>query len=186
MELGALTRAIFESLFAKAYFPRPVQHHLWTRNEVQSIFVEYTSKHILYRSAGWCRVFLFWLRRDTGALDFLTNLYSYSCNVPKGSSEEVSDDIAAFLYIFFENFGSFRGRPFHFTGESYAVSAICLPSHFLPSLPLCQGRYLPVYASKLYDTNSELVAKGSSITPVNLTSVVIGVYSIKVSCILSR
>ena len=35
-----------------------------------------------------------------------------------------------------------------------------------------QGRYIPVFAAKIYDQNAELVAAG--LTPINLTSVMIG------------
>ena len=35
-----------------------------------------------------------------------------------------------------------------------------------------QGRYIPVFASAVYDRNAELVAAG--MTPINLTSVMIG------------
>ena len=58
------------------------------------------------------------------------------------------------MAIFFETFSSFKGRPFHLTGESYA------------------GRYLPVYAATVYDQNEYLIEKG--LTPVNLQSVMIG------------
>ena len=40
----------------------------------------------------------------------------------QGSTIEAAEDIAAFMVIFFEHFTKFKGRPFHFAGESYAVS----------------------------------------------------------------
>ncbi|EIW56060.1 serine carboxypeptidase [Trametes versicolor FP-101664 SS1] len=67
---------------------------------------------------------------------------------------DASKDIAAFIAIFFEHFTKFKGRPLHLAGESYA------------------GRYLPVYASAIYDQNAKLVERG--VAPVNLSSVMIG------------
>lgn len=37
------------------------------------------------------------------------------------SAEEAATDTAAFVAIFFEHFGQFKGRKFHMAGESYAV-----------------------------------------------------------------
>ena len=37
-----------------------------------------------------------------------------------------------------------------------------------------QGRYIPLFASAVYDQNTLLVGKG--LTPINLTSVIIGSY----------
>jgi len=70
------------------------------------------------------------------------------------TSEEAAQDIAAFVSIFFESFPSFKGRSFHMAGESYG------------------GRYIPLFASAVYDQNAWLSAKG--LTPINLTSVMIG------------
>ncbi|KIK51960.1 hypothetical protein GYMLUDRAFT_50249 [Collybiopsis luxurians FD-317 M1] len=70
------------------------------------------------------------------------------------TTEEAAKDIAAFVSIFFENFHKFKGRAFHMAGESYA------------------GRYLPLFASAVYDQNAYLVKAG--ITPINLKSVLIG------------
>ena len=58
------------------------------------------------------------------------------------------------MFVFFEHFSQFKGRAFHMAGESYG------------------GRYLPLYASAVYDMNPYLVKKGYK--PVNLTSVMIG------------
>ncbi|KLO18953.1 alpha/beta-hydrolase [Schizopora paradoxa] len=69
-------------------------------------------------------------------------------------TDESAVDIAAFVAIFFESFEAFKGRPFHLSGESYA------------------GRYLPVYASAIYDQNVILEEKG--LTPINLKSIAIG------------
>ncbi|KIM81856.1 hypothetical protein PILCRDRAFT_821215 [Piloderma croceum F 1598] len=70
------------------------------------------------------------------------------------TTEEAAKDIAAFVSIFFENFPKFKGRAFHMAGESYG------------------GRYIPVFASEVYDQNAYLVEVG--LTPINLTSVMIG------------
>ncbi|KIL59541.1 hypothetical protein M378DRAFT_169205 [Amanita muscaria Koide BX008] len=70
------------------------------------------------------------------------------------TTEEAAQDIAAFVGIFFEHFHKFKGRGFHMAGESYG------------------GRYIPLFASAVYDQNARLVQAG--LTPVNLTSVMIG------------
>ncbi|KAH9855500.1 serine carboxypeptidase [Lenzites betulinus] len=67
---------------------------------------------------------------------------------------DAAKDIAPFMAIFFEHFTKFKGRALHLAGESYA------------------GRYLPVFASAIYDQNKELVERG--VTPINLESVMIG------------
>ncbi|KJA15144.1 hypothetical protein HYPSUDRAFT_48669 [Hypholoma sublateritium FD-334 SS-4] len=71
-----------------------------------------------------------------------------------GTTEEAAKDIASFVAIFFENFSKFKGRAFHMAGESYG------------------GRYIPVFASEVYDQNARLVEAG--MTPINLQSVMIG------------
>ncbi|KZV85984.1 serine carboxypeptidase [Exidia glandulosa HHB12029] len=70
------------------------------------------------------------------------------------NTEEAAVDVAAFVGVFFETFKSFEGREFHMSGESYG------------------GRYLPVFASAVYDANAKAVAEGR--TPINLKSVLIG------------
>ncbi|PCH38418.1 serine carboxypeptidase [Wolfiporia cocos MD-104 SS10] len=70
------------------------------------------------------------------------------------TTPEAAKDIAAFVSIFFERFSKFKGKPFHMAGESYG------------------GRYIPVFASAVYDNNAKLVAAG--LPPINLTSVIIG------------
>ncbi|EKM51694.1 uncharacterized protein PHACADRAFT_261985 [Phanerochaete carnosa HHB-10118-sp] len=70
------------------------------------------------------------------------------------TTEDAAKDIAAFVAIFFEHFSSFKGRAFHMAGESYG------------------GRYVPAFASAVYDQNSRLVAVGMA--PINLKSVMIG------------
>ncbi|TFY57968.1 hypothetical protein EVJ58_g6707 [Rhodofomes roseus] len=71
-----------------------------------------------------------------------------------GNTVDAAKDIAAFVAIFFEHFHKFKGRSFHMAGESYG------------------GRYIPVFASEVYDQNVKLEAVG--MTPINLTSVMIG------------
>jgi cathepsin A (carboxypeptidase C) len=58
------------------------------------------------------------------------------------------------MYVFFEHFTQFRGRRFHLSGESYG------------------GRYLPLFASYIYDQNAKLKEMG--VAPINLASVMIG------------
>ncbi|TDL20405.1 alpha/beta-hydrolase [Rickenella mellea] len=70
------------------------------------------------------------------------------------TTEDAAKDIAAFVAIFFETFDEFKGRGFHLAGESYA------------------GRFLPVYASEIYDQNAKLAA--ANLTTINLKSVLIG------------
>ncbi|OBZ71079.1 Carboxypeptidase Y A [Grifola frondosa] len=70
------------------------------------------------------------------------------------TTEEAAKDIAAFVSIFFEHFSKFKGRAFHMAGESYG------------------GRYVPAFASAVYDQNAKLVQLG--LTPINLTSIMIG------------
>ncbi|KAH9896619.1 serine carboxypeptidase [Cubamyces lactineus] len=70
------------------------------------------------------------------------------------NTQEAANDIAAFMAIFFEHFTKFKGRALHLAGESYG------------------GRYIPVFASTIYDRNVELEKAG--VTPINLTSIMIG------------
>ncbi|KAL0062356.1 hypothetical protein AAF712_010767 [Marasmius tenuissimus] len=70
------------------------------------------------------------------------------------TTEEAAQDIAAFVAIFFENFNQFKDRPFHMAGESYG------------------GRYIPLFASAVYDQNAALIEAG--LAPVNLSSIMIG------------
>ncbi|TFK72336.1 serine carboxypeptidase [Pluteus cervinus] len=70
------------------------------------------------------------------------------------TTEDAAQDIAAFVAIWFENFSSFKGRRFHMAGESYG------------------GRYIPVFASAVYDQNQQLIENG--LTPINLVSAMIG------------
>ncbi|TFK48028.1 serine carboxypeptidase [Heliocybe sulcata] len=70
------------------------------------------------------------------------------------TTEQAAVDIAAFVAIFFEHFNQFKNRGFHMAGESYG------------------GRYLPLFASAVYDQNAKLLEVG--MTPVNLSSIMMG------------
>ncbi|KAK7690229.1 hypothetical protein QCA50_006882 [Cerrena zonata] len=70
------------------------------------------------------------------------------------TTEEAAKDVAVFVAMFFEHFNKFKGNAFHMAGESYG------------------GRYIPVFASEVYDQNAVLIQNG--LTPINLTSVMIG------------
>ncbi|KAH9894182.1 peptidase S10 serine carboxypeptidase [Cubamyces lactineus] len=70
------------------------------------------------------------------------------------TTEDAAKNVHAFLTIFFETFSEFKGRPLHLAGESYA------------------GRYLPSFASYVYDQNQ--IAKAEGRDTLNLTSVLIG------------
>ncbi|KAI0643713.1 peptidase S10 serine carboxypeptidase [Trametes meyenii] len=70
------------------------------------------------------------------------------------TTEDAAKNVHAFLTIFFETFSEFKGRPLHLAGESYA------------------GRYLPTFASYVYDQNE--IAKVEGRDTLNLTSVLIG------------
>jgi len=72
--------------------------------------------------------------------------------------EEATKDIVIFVALFFKHFTKFKGRHFHMAGESYG------------------GRYLPVFASYLYDQNRELAKLG--LMPINLVSVMIGMWRV--------
>ncbi|KAI0033637.1 serine carboxypeptidase [Vararia minispora EC-137] len=71
-----------------------------------------------------------------------------------GTTEAAAQDIAVFIAMFFENFSQFKGRALHMAGESYG------------------GRYVPLFASAVYDHNVLLVQNGFE--PVNLTSIMVG------------
>ncbi|KAF8075840.1 peptidase S10 serine carboxypeptidase [Lyophyllum atratum] len=70
------------------------------------------------------------------------------------TTEEAAKNVHAFITIFFETFKQFSGRPLHLSGESYG------------------GRYLPVFASEIYDQNQVAIREGRK--PLNLQSVLIG------------
>ncbi|RDB19542.1 Carboxypeptidase Y A [Hypsizygus marmoreus] len=70
------------------------------------------------------------------------------------TTEDAAKNVYAFITIFFETFTQFSGRPLHLSGESYG------------------GRYLPVFASEIYDQNQIAIREGRQ--PLNLQSVLIG------------
>ncbi|VDC06255.1 unnamed protein product [Peniophora sp. CBMAI 1063] len=71
-----------------------------------------------------------------------------------GTTEDAAKDIHAFITMFFETFSQFQGRAFHLSAESYG------------------GRYLPVFASEIYDQNQIAAKEGRTV--INLQSVIIG------------
>jgi hypothetical protein len=70
-----------------------------------------------------------------------------------GNHEEATHNVHAFLFFFFLTSKQFAGRRFHLSCESYA------------------GRYLPVFASEIYDQN--VVAEAEERAVINLRSVLI-------------
>ncbi|KAM5532725.1 hypothetical protein V8D89_013617 [Ganoderma adspersum] len=70
------------------------------------------------------------------------------------TTEDAARNVHAFLTIFFETFSQFKGRPLHLAGESYG------------------GRYLPAFASYVYDQNTVALAEGRD--TLNMSSVIIG------------
>ncbi|KAJ7805766.1 Alpha/Beta hydrolase protein, partial [Mycena olivaceomarginata] len=70
------------------------------------------------------------------------------------TTEDAAKNVYAFISLFFEAFPQFAGRALHLSGESYG------------------GRYLPVFASEIYDQNQLAIAQGRQ--TLNLQSVIIG------------
>ncbi|KAF5363981.1 hypothetical protein D9756_000949 [Leucocoprinus leucothites] len=70
------------------------------------------------------------------------------------TTETAAKNVHAFISIFFETFPQFSGRRLHLAGESYG------------------GRYLPVFASEIYDQNQ--IAEKEERPILNLQSVLIG------------
>lgn len=70
------------------------------------------------------------------------------------TTEDAAQNVHAFITIFFEVFKQFEGRPLHLAGESYG------------------GRYLPIFASEIYDQNE--IAKAEGRSTINLHSILIG------------
>jgi cathepsin A (carboxypeptidase C) len=71
-----------------------------------------------------------------------------------GTTEQAAVDVQAFLSLFFKTFDRFRGNAFYMAGESYG------------------GRYLPVFASAVYDLNDRNALHGLPV--INLQGVLIG------------
>ncbi|KAF7292811.1 Carboxypeptidase [Mycena indigotica] len=70
------------------------------------------------------------------------------------TTEQAAKNIYSFISLFFEAFPQFEGRALHLSGESYG------------------GRYLPVFASEIYDQNKLATIEGRPV--INLQSVIIG------------
>ncbi|KAG0698855.1 Alpha/Beta hydrolase protein [Suillus ampliporus] len=70
------------------------------------------------------------------------------------TTEDAAKNVHAFITIFYEVFKQFEGRALHLAGESYG------------------GRYLPVFASEIYDQNQ--IAKAEGRPTINLQSILIG------------
>ncbi|KAF7319378.1 Carboxypeptidase [Mycena chlorophos] len=70
------------------------------------------------------------------------------------TTEDAAKNIYSFISLFFEAFPQFQGRSLHLSGESYG------------------GRYLPVFASEIYDQNQFAQVDGRPV--INLKSVLIG------------
>ncbi|KAK7042325.1 carboxypeptidase [Favolaschia claudopus] len=70
------------------------------------------------------------------------------------TTEGAAKNVYTFISLFFESFPQFAGRALHLSGESYG------------------GRYLPVFASEIYDQKQLAKAQGRQI--LNLQSVIIG------------
>ncbi|KAJ7216528.1 Alpha/Beta hydrolase protein, partial [Mycena pura] len=70
------------------------------------------------------------------------------------TTEDAAKNVYSFISLFFESFSQFKGRALHLSGESYG------------------GRYLPVFASEIYDQNHLAITQGRP--TLNLQSVIIG------------
>jgi carboxypeptidase C (cathepsin A) len=79
--------------------------------------------------------------------------------------------VHAFITIFFEVFKQFEGRPLHLAGESYGVGDISSILYDSDNVGF-KGRYLPVFASEIYDQNEIAEAEGRP--TINLQSILIG------------
>ena len=111
---------------------------------------------------------IFFLDQPYAIVSHHMHIGAHNCRTPRvgvgfsyadyGETVETTEDAArnvyAFITIFFETFSEFAGRPLHLAGESYA------------------GKYLPVFASYIYDQNR--VANAAGRNPINLQSVLIG------------
>lgn len=87
------------------------------------------------------------------------------------TTEDAAQNVHAFITIFFEVFKQFEGRSLHLAGESYGVSNL-LDDFILFQNVIFKGRYLPVFASEIYDQNRIAMADGRP--TINLQSILIG------------
>ncbi|KAF7366490.1 Carboxypeptidase [Mycena sanguinolenta] len=92
------------------------------------------------------------------------------------TTEDAAKNVYAFISLFFQSFGQFKGRGLHLSGESYGVrptfSVLPLRVEVSYNDNAEQGRYLPVFASFIYDQNQLATAAGRP--TLNLQSVLIG------------
>ncbi|TFY76228.1 hypothetical protein EWM64_g7782 [Hericium alpestre] len=95
-----------------------------------------------------------WINGGPGCSSSMGLLMELDYGETVGTTEEAAQNVHAFISIFFETFTQFKGRPLHLSGESYG------------------GRYLPVFASEIYDQNQAAKAEGRPV--LNLQSVLIG------------
>lgn len=83
-------------------------------------------------------------------------------------------------------FKNFKGRALHLSGESYAVCRFLSKYLHLYLYPnkydVPKGRYLPLFATAIYDQNAALTEKG--ISPINLKSILIGKMEISIICFI--
>lgn len=101
-----------------------------------------------------------WINNASGFwLDQPLNVgWSYSSETKHltNSTYAASDDVYAFLSIWYKNFPQYRKLPFHMTGESYA------------------GRYVPTFASNILKKNEEAAKLDKWDDLIPLESIVVG------------
>ncbi|THH08098.1 hypothetical protein EW146_g9106 [Bondarzewia mesenterica] len=136
------------------------EQRLSKRDHMESVLLEQRSEHLLPRPAA--SLFSPCFHVEYALIPGVTRLilrvgvgFSYAEHGETvETTEEAAQNIAAFISIFFETFNQFKGRPLHLAGESYG------------------GRYLPVFASEIWDQNQYAEEEGRPL--INLQSVVIG------------
>lgn len=87
------------------------------------------------------------------------------------TTEDAAQNVHAFITMFFEVFKQFEGRPLHLAGESYGVSNLSMILYDSDNIGF-KGRYLPIFASEIYDQNE--IAKAEGRPTINLQSILIG------------
>ena len=102
-------------------------------DKTQSVFLEFSREHILHRPTDWRWVLVCWLWGDTRTYAYDPSLKRFLIKPMciQSTTEEAAKDIAAFISMFFETFPKFKGRAFHLSGESYAVSFYRLHTCYL-------------------------------------------------------
>ncbi|KAH7106100.1 serine carboxypeptidase [Auriculariales sp. MPI-PUGE-AT-0066] len=149
------TRHLFFYFFESRSNPAMDDVIMWINGSTTGLFVElgpcrWAEDGLEHNPFSWNHdMNLFFLDQPVGVG------YSYAdYGETVVTTEQAAIDVAAFISIFFETFGEFRGRKFHMSGESYA------------------GRYLPIFASEVVDQN--ILAQAQGRTPINLQSLIIG------------